>query len=241
MTRPTVPRPLRPVRLPGRHQRAARIQQLVLVLPSARPPCRATGRRRRPASRASASGSVSGSAGTMSNMTPSGRTSRPCRKIEEQIGLLRRLWTERYLSFEGRFDRIDRAAINPRPKRQIPIWLAAGRSPPMSAVRASPTASSSRRPRRRLEELARVTHHLRQRPPIDSFAASCSPFFTRDVEDTAASSTPGAARAGTHGCVCTQDRASAPMFDAHIDSHRAVRERPSARPKASRCKCDPSS
>ena len=42
---------------------------------------------------------------------------------EEQIGLLRRLFTEPVVDFQGRFDRIDRAAIVPRPARPIPIWL----------------------------------------------------------------------------------------------------------------------
>src|ERR1700733_6477829 len=42
---------------------------------------------------------------------------------EEQIGLLRRLFTEPVVDFRGRFDRIDRAALVPRPARPIPIWL----------------------------------------------------------------------------------------------------------------------
>jgi probable F420-dependent oxidoreductase len=45
------------------------------------------------------------------------------RRMDEQIGLLRQLWSTPLVSFEGEFDRIDRAGINPRPKRQIPIWL----------------------------------------------------------------------------------------------------------------------
>jgi probable F420-dependent oxidoreductase len=42
---------------------------------------------------------------------------------EEQIGLLRRLFTEPVVDFSGRFDRIDRAALVPRPAHPIPIWL----------------------------------------------------------------------------------------------------------------------
>jgi probable F420-dependent oxidoreductase len=42
---------------------------------------------------------------------------------EEQIGLLRRLFTEPVVEFSGRFDRIDRAALLPKPTRSIPIWL----------------------------------------------------------------------------------------------------------------------
>jgi alkanesulfonate monooxygenase SsuD/methylene tetrahydromethanopterin reductase-like flavin-dependent oxidoreductase (luciferase family) len=37
---------------------------------------------------------------------------------------MRRLWTEKSFTFEGRFDRIDAAGINPLPiQRPIPIWL----------------------------------------------------------------------------------------------------------------------
>jgi probable F420-dependent oxidoreductase len=42
---------------------------------------------------------------------------------EEQIQLLRRLFTEPLVDFAGRFDRIDRAALVPKPARSIPIWL----------------------------------------------------------------------------------------------------------------------
>jgi probable F420-dependent oxidoreductase len=42
---------------------------------------------------------------------------------EEQIGLLRRLFTEPVVDFSGRFDRVDRASLVPKPARPIPIWL----------------------------------------------------------------------------------------------------------------------
>jgi probable F420-dependent oxidoreductase len=44
-------------------------------------------------------------------------------RLDEQIQLLRRLWTEPLMTFEGRFDRIEQACINPRPTRSIPIWV----------------------------------------------------------------------------------------------------------------------
>lgn len=43
-------------------------------------------------------------------------------RMSEQIPLLRRLWEEPLVSFEGRFDRVDRLALNPRPGRAIPIY-----------------------------------------------------------------------------------------------------------------------
>ena len=42
---------------------------------------------------------------------------------EEQIELLRRLFTEPVVDFSGRLDRVDRAALVPKPARPIPIWL----------------------------------------------------------------------------------------------------------------------
>ncbi len=42
---------------------------------------------------------------------------------EEQIELLRRLFSEPIVEFSGRFDQIDRASLLPKPSRPIPIWL----------------------------------------------------------------------------------------------------------------------
>ena len=41
------------------------------------------------------------------------------RRSEEQIRLLRLLWTEPLVDFDGEFDRIEAAGINPRPARPI--------------------------------------------------------------------------------------------------------------------------
>ncbi len=46
------------------------------------------------------------------------------RRQEEQIGLLRRLWTERTVDHDGEFDHIKGAGIAPLPvQRPIPIWM----------------------------------------------------------------------------------------------------------------------
>src|SRR5277367_3137297 len=42
---------------------------------------------------------------------------------EEQIELLRRLFEDPVVDFSGRFDRVDRASLLPKPERSIPIWL----------------------------------------------------------------------------------------------------------------------
>src|SRR5438270_13886026 len=48
-------------------------------------------------------------------------------RYEEQIALMRKLWTEDVITFEGRFHTVDRAGILPRPvQRPIPIWMGGG-------------------------------------------------------------------------------------------------------------------
>src|SRR3546814_4674984 len=45
----------------------------------------------------------------------------------EQVTLLRRLWTAELVTFEGRWDRIEEAGLNPLPvQRPVPVWF--GRS-----------------------------------------------------------------------------------------------------------------
>jgi probable F420-dependent oxidoreductase len=49
------------------------------------------------------------------------------RRIEEQIAVLRALWTQEIVDFRGRWHRIDRAGLNPLPlQRPIPIWMGGG-------------------------------------------------------------------------------------------------------------------
>jgi probable F420-dependent oxidoreductase len=45
-------------------------------------------------------------------------------RSEEQIALLRALWTEPVITFEGQWERIEAAGLNPLPVQQpIPIWI----------------------------------------------------------------------------------------------------------------------
>lgn len=42
---------------------------------------------------------------------------------EEQVELMRRLWREPVIDYEGKYHRVPRAGLNPLPKRSIPIWF----------------------------------------------------------------------------------------------------------------------
>ncbi|MCY4390845.1 MAG: TIGR03619 family F420-dependent LLM class oxidoreductase [Chloroflexi bacterium] len=58
------------------------------------------------------------------------------RRCDEQIEILRRLWTEEAVNFEGRWDRLEGERINPLPVQQpIPIWIGGAREPGASVVR----------------------------------------------------------------------------------------------------------
>jgi probable F420-dependent oxidoreductase len=61
------------------------------------------------------------------------------RRCEEQIAVLRALWTQEVVDFIGQWHRIKHAGLNPLPvQRPIPIWIGAGRSvrpiPPPAAL-----------------------------------------------------------------------------------------------------------
>ena len=45
-------------------------------------------------------------------------------RVEEQIAVLRKLWTEPVVTFQGRWHHIDAAGLNPLPvQRPIPLWI----------------------------------------------------------------------------------------------------------------------
>lgn len=46
------------------------------------------------------------------------------RRIEEQVEILRRYWTDEHVTYEGQWHRLDRVGLNPMPVQQpIPIWM----------------------------------------------------------------------------------------------------------------------
>ena len=47
-------------------------------------------------------------------------------RLEEQVALLRRLWTAPVFSFNGRWHTVTQAGLNPLPSRLIPVWIGGG-------------------------------------------------------------------------------------------------------------------
>jgi len=61
------------------------------------------------------------------------------RRLDEQIGLLRELWTQESVTFDGQFDHIKGAGLAPLPvQRPIPLWL--GAQSPVAYRRVGRTA-----------------------------------------------------------------------------------------------------
>ncbi len=57
------------------------------------------------------------------------------RRIEEQIALLRALWTEPVVDFQGRWHRVPEAGLNPLPvQRPIPLWLGGQAEPVLRRI-----------------------------------------------------------------------------------------------------------
>jgi probable F420-dependent oxidoreductase len=45
------------------------------------------------------------------------------RRMEEQVEVLRRMWSEPFVSFEGRYHKLDNIGLNRLPPARIPIWF----------------------------------------------------------------------------------------------------------------------
>ena len=71
------------------------------------------------------------------------------RRFEEQIELMRRLWTDPSVTFNGKYHRVTGAGINPLPvQRPIPVWIGASAEP---AIKRAAELADGDFPQRPLE------------------------------------------------------------------------------------------
>ncbi len=96
-------------------------------------------------------------------------------RLDEQVALLRRLWSEPVVDFRGAFHRVDRAGLLPLPARRIPIWF--GGFTPVALRRAARVGDGflfGTAPSRMLGLLASLRERLaaegRERDDFDSGA-----------------------------------------------------------------------
>lgn len=95
------------------------------------------------------------------------------KRQEEQVELMRRLWAEESVQFQGKWDQIDDAAILPRPTGKVPVWFGGHEDVVLRRMaRLGDGWIQNRRPSPEMEEhLARLDGYLaeqgRSREPDD--------------------------------------------------------------------------
>jgi len=146
-------------------------------------------------------------------------------RLDEQIEFMRELWTKDLLSFQGKFDSIDRGNINPRPKRTIPIWIGGFSEPAFRRgarlgdgfIFAGPTETGVGHTIGVLDAWLRVQEHLEKNGrSASSFGADYVMLAELGVEATADTIKRWEDAGGTHASVVTMGM-GLDSTQAHLD------------------------
>lgn len=146
------------------------------------------------------------------------------RRLDEQVGFLRRLWSEPLLTWAGEFDRIDRACIIPRPRRRIPIWFGGFTEAAFRrGARLGDGFIFAGPPDAVLAGWARVRHLLGEAGrTMEGFGALYIMTSATSIEATTATVARWQRAGGTHASVYTMDQQFATVAQ-HIDYLARVR------------------
>jgi len=139
-------------------------------------------------------------------------------RLNEQVELMRLLWAEPLVSFDGVFHSLDRCCINPRPTRQIPIWIGGfsevayrrgGTIGDGFTFAGGVTAA--------VEGMGRVRHHLAQSGRSDeSFGFELIMTRARSADEATMTAEQWQDVGGTGVSLLTQ-KVGLPHVTAHID------------------------
>jgi len=142
---------------------------------------------------------------------------------EEQIALLRRLWAEPVVDFTGRFDRVDRATITPKPTRPNPIWLGGyGDAAYQRAARIGDGFIFGGRTENVIGAWDRIRDRVAEAGrPVEHFGGECVVMSRQGPEAVAAKIAAWADAGGTHAAVLTMDLGIG-SIDGHIEYLAAV-------------------
>jgi len=140
------------------------------------------------------------------------------RRLDEQIGLLRELWSSSLVTFEGQFDRIDRGLLNPRPRRAIPIWMGGWSEPALRrAARLGDGFIFAGDSKLAEAGWTRLRGHLAEvgRPEAD-FGRDLIVRLTATAGETADNIKVWRDLGGTHACISTMEKGFSSV-EAHIE------------------------
>jgi probable F420-dependent oxidoreductase len=140
------------------------------------------------------------------------------KRLDEQIELLRSLWRDPLVTFHGQFDHVERANLNIRPERRIPIWIGGFTEPAyrrgarlgdgyIFAGAIDEIAAAWARVQELLEEAGR---------PVEGFGAELLGFRANDADGIADALKRWRDLGGTHGSILTMGRGFR-TIEEHID------------------------
>jgi probable F420-dependent oxidoreductase len=152
-------------------------------------------------------------------------------RMSEQITFLRRLWSEDLIDWRGKFDRINRANIVPRPRRKIPIYC--GGVVEAAFKRAAMLGDGFIFGGKPVRDVVPEWTHMRQllreaeRSPTE-FGAHClimtETFTAQSVQEAADSIRTWEDAGGTHASIVTMGQAYT-TASQHVDYLNEVRLR----------------
>ncbi|MEA2646035.1 MAG: hypothetical protein QOE92_1118 [Chloroflexota bacterium] len=147
------------------------------------------------------------------------------RRVEEQVELMRRLWAEPVVDFDGEFHSVPRAGLNPLPGRRIPVWM--GGSAEAAKRRIARIADgwmmntpAEQDPEAGLEQMRGLVAEAGRE---EDFGIEVRFAITDGLEKAAADVTAWAERGITHATVNTM-KAGLAWPGGHIDALRKFRE-----------------
>jgi len=141
------------------------------------------------------------------------------KRTDEQVELLRQLWTGDVLDYTGQFHRIDRGCINPAPRRQIPLWLGGYTEPGfVRGARLGDGFIFAATGDNAVEGWQRVRFHLEALSrDVDAYGRELITLFARDAQESVDHLRQFRDVGGTHGCFHSMDKGLGNNIDAHID------------------------
>jgi probable F420-dependent oxidoreductase len=140
------------------------------------------------------------------------------KRVGEQIELLRRLWSEPVVNFTGIFDRVDRAALNPRPRRSIPIWLSGFVD---AALRRAATLADgfifADGAADAFEQASKLRQYLKDAArPVDRFGLHCNMLRAKSLKDVVDTASRWRDIGGTHVSIVTMGQ-NFTGIEQHLD------------------------
>jgi probable F420-dependent oxidoreductase len=146
-------------------------------------------------------------------------------RANEQIELLRRYWTEPTVSFAGRFDRVERAGIVPRPLQPPPVWIGGfgdGVAAPGGARSVTASSSVVHASTCAASQWARLKELLAEAGrPLEGFGAEYLILSNKGPADVAAKVGQWRDQGGSHAAIVTMGL-GLDSTEAHVDYFGSV-------------------